>query len=211
MRHSAVLFDLDDTLLRAIETYWDHHKAVCREVYGFELTDDELREHWGKPYKTFLPAIYRDSDTNENMLAAERSIAHRFPVSLFDDALSTLALLMDAGIHVGILTSADRAIVMQDFEHLDLPAERFALIQTSEDTDVHKPDPAVFHPAIARLSELGVAKNEVLYVGDNLTDFYAARDAGIDFLGVTTGLVAEHEFRNAGATNVTPRLRDWFV
>jgi HAD superfamily hydrolase (TIGR01549 family) len=211
VEYRAVLFDLDDTLLRAIETYWDHHRAVCREIYGFELSDEELRAHWGKPYKTFLPAIYRNSDTYENMLAAERSVAHRFRVSMFDDALSTVATLLEAGVLVGILTSADRAIVLADFEQMDFPIERLAVLQTSDDTDVHKPDPAVFDPAIERLGELGVQRNEVLYVGDNLTDFFAARDAKIAFLGVTTGLITENEFRGAGATNITDRLGPWFM
>ena len=34
---------------------------------------------------------------------------------------------------------------------------------------------------------LGVRPQEILYVGDNVTDWQSARDAGADFVGVLTG------------------------
>jgi HAD superfamily hydrolase (TIGR01549 family) len=210
VKYKAVLFDLDDTLLRTIETCWDHHRAVCREIYGFELTDDELRANWGAPFIKLLPALYRNSDTYENMLAAERSLAHRFPIVAFDDALSVLTKLADTGIAVGIVTSADRHLVERDLENIGFPEERLAVLQTSEDTDVHKPDPAVFEPALAKLATLGIERAEILYVGDSVNDFKAANGAGIDFLGVTTGLTTAALFTDAGADQVTERLGAWF-
>ena len=35
--------------------------------------------------------------------------------------------------------------------------------------------------------ELGVEPSEILYVGDNRTDYYSARDAGATFVGVLSG------------------------
>ena len=41
----AVLFDLDDTLLKTARIKWAHHKAVAAQ-YGIELTDETLAQYW---------------------------------------------------------------------------------------------------------------------------------------------------------------------
>lgn len=43
----AVIFDLDDTLLKTAVIKWKHHKAVADKFYGIELTDKTLGEHCG--------------------------------------------------------------------------------------------------------------------------------------------------------------------
>lgn len=144
------------------------------------------------------------------MLIAERSLASRFPVSLFDDALDSVMSLVNNGIAVGVLTSADRALVVDDLIKFGFPVEQFVFVQTSEDTDVHKPDPDVFLPSIRMLKSHGISVSETLYVGDHINDFLAARDASIEFLAVTTGLTTASEFTDAGAQNVVARLSEWF-
>ena len=47
-----------------------------------------------------------------------------------------------------------------------------------------------------------------VYVGDALSDFYAARDAGLHFIGVTTGLVDESSFRQSGAKRIIASLAE---
>lgn len=45
----VVLFDHDDTLVGTISTKWAEHKFIAKKYYQKELTDDEIRLHWGKP------------------------------------------------------------------------------------------------------------------------------------------------------------------
>jgi phosphoglycolate phosphatase-like HAD superfamily hydrolase len=52
-----------------------------------------------------------------------------------------------------------------------------------------------------------IGKREVVYVGEALSDLQAARNAGLDFIGVTQGMVDEPAFREAGARVIYQDLR----
>jgi phosphoglycolate phosphatase-like HAD superfamily hydrolase len=53
---------------------------------------------------------------------------------------------------------------------------------------------------------LGVGSNEVVFIGDALIDGTAARRAGIEFWGVTTGETAADVLYDAGASKVFSSL-----
>ncbi len=60
-----------------------------------------------------------------------------------------------------------------------------------------------------QLEQLGINdKKTILYVGDALNDFYAARGAGLDFVAVTTGLTDKDSFAQAGVNKVVTSLAE---
>lgn len=199
MRFKAVGFDLDDTLVKTAEIKWRHHKAVAKQFYNIDLTDDILARYWGLPLNELMSKLYQDSDTFENMLAANRSLEHLFLKELQEGALPIVESLLEIQVAVGIVTATLRVFAVADLTRLGFPTDRFAFIQAADDTPVHKPNPAVFDPMLALLEGRGIARDEVLYVGDALTDYYAARDAGLQFVGITTGFVSGVQFEAEGA------------
>ena len=80
-------------------------------------------------------------------------------------------------------------------------------IQTEDDTIYHKPDPRVFGPTLNRLSENEIKREEVVYVGDGLNDMKAAQGAGLEFIGVGTGLTSLEEFAKHQVRAI-PKLSD---
>jgi beta-phosphoglucomutase-like phosphatase (HAD superfamily) len=54
MKYKAVLFDFDDTLVESRRMKWDHHKFAAKYFYNLDLTDDDIKEHWGKPMAELL-------------------------------------------------------------------------------------------------------------------------------------------------------------
>lgn len=202
---TAVVFDMDDTLIKTFEAKLRQHKHFARERYGLDLRDDLFREHWGKPFHLFLEGIYGGVDDVARIHAGYVKLSHLFPVELQEDTLHLFDQLHAAGKKLGIVTATAREIVMRDLTLIDFPFARLHKIQTSDDTLVHKPDPRVFEPMMQALRQVR-AHEEVLYVGDALTDYYAARDAGLRFVGVTTGLITAEQFRDAGVTHVVDRL-----
>lgn len=201
----AVVFDMDDTLIKTFDVKFRQHRHFARERYGLELDSDEFRSHWGKPFHVFLESLYGHVDTIDRVHDEYVKLSHLFPVELQEDTLHTLDRLHSANRKLGIVTATAREVVMRDLTPAGFPFERLHKLQTSDDTLVHKPDPNVFEPILAALRDAGIA-GEIMYVGDALTDYYAARDAGLRFVGVTTGLVSAEQFRDAGATHVVDRL-----
>ncbi|HVQ43615.1 MAG TPA: HAD family hydrolase [Candidatus Saccharimonadia bacterium] len=200
--YQAIIFDFDDTLVRSGRIKWAHHKATAKEFYGLKLTDETLGKHWGMPFNDMIPLLYQHADTLENMRAANFSIEHRFRKTLQPDALVTIKRLHAAGLPLGVLSAMTRDMIEPDIKRFGFDPSHFLFVQGSEDTPVHKPDPGVFDPALHLLQKRGIKPQNILYVGDALSDYYAAIGAGLHFIGVTTGFVSQAEFSSAKAKSV---------
>src|ERR1043165_7200592 len=104
----VVLFDHDDTLVGTIKAKWAQHKYIARTFYGKELTDDELRLHWGKPLTVLMKMLY---ETDHIDMAMSYNIATRpqFPKQLLKNTIKTLNALRKSGRKLGLVTATTRA------------------------------------------------------------------------------------------------------
>jgi phosphoglycolate phosphatase-like HAD superfamily hydrolase len=204
----AVIFNLDDTLIETHPQIWKLHKHVAKNFYNVELTDEKLRQHWGKPLDRLMEELYEFSDTVENMLAALMSVSHKFPVSVKDGSVDVINKLHDRGLKIGIVSATSRTFMNKHLTNFNFPIDKFTFIQTAEDTKIHKPNPDVFLPTFKRLLEDGVGKGEIVYVGDSMDDFKAATAAGIDFIAITTGIYTEEDFKKNGAKNIVSDIKE---
>jgi phosphoglycolate phosphatase-like HAD superfamily hydrolase len=189
----AVLFDHDDTLVATKEAKWAHHKFVASKFYGKELSDDDILPHWGKPFPELVCLLY-GTDNVEEALANNASCHEDFPKVLLSETIPTLEQIHSQGKLIGILTATSRFSFEHDLTLHKIPRELIDYTQTADDTPFHKPDPRVFGSALKWLAKHHIAPNEVLYVGDSLHDMRAAQDAGLNFIGVETGLVTAEQF-----------------
>ena len=91
-----------------------------------------------------------------------------------------------------------------------LDVESFVVICAGDENPYHKPDPRVFDCAMGELERRGITRAQVLYVGDDTTDLIAARDAGLQFVGVLTGFRTADNFVAAGleAQHVIPSVAE---
>jgi HAD superfamily hydrolase (TIGR01549 family) len=170
------------------------------------ISDEDILVHWGKPFDEMIQHLYRKSDTLENMKALNQSLYKDYRKEIQEDTHDLIAQLLAQNIHVGVVTAANTHQAVEDLEYFGVPIDRFCFIQGAEQTPVHKPHPDVFLPMFEKLSRHGVEKSHIAYVGDALHDHAAARDAGIDFIAVTTGLVSKERFQEAGAKTIIERL-----
>ncbi len=198
----AVLFDHDDTLVGTIEAKWAQHKHIARKWYNKELLDKELREHWGKPLRVLLGALYETDDLDQAMKRVKRIHAD-FPKRLFEETLGVLERLRAADKYIGVITSTSRYSFEYDLKDLGIPKALFDFIQTEDDASFHKPDPRAFDPAKIWLAEHDIKPYQVVYIGDSLFDMKASQGAGFHFIGVISGLISSSQFKKAGAVYVS--------
>lgn len=201
-KHTVVAFDFDDTLVATIKNVWQQHKHVALTKFGLEISDDDMRRVWGRPFHTMVEDIYgHPFEAVEPHLLKEKP---NFPKEIFPESRKLLSGLKAAGKVVALVTSTNTRSLAGDFVHNAIEDGTFDYIFTIDDCEYHKPDKRVFDPLLAH----GYASDEVLYVGDAPTDFFAARDAGFDFIGVGTGLLSVEDFeqldgwRSSGAIAV---------
>jgi phosphoglycolate phosphatase len=92
---------------------------------------------------------------------------------LFAGSLDVLKSLSEAGLKLGILSAASTAGVQAFVKRHQL--EPYIQLQQGVDTDLSKPDPALFLQACERL---GVSASATLMVGDSAGDMAMASRAG---------------------------------
>lgn len=197
----AVVFDFDDTLVGTYEPIWRMHRHVAKKYYDIDLSDETILAHWGQPIDVLIRHYYQtdDSATGFKYILAEYS---NFPKIKFEHTLPVLKILRESGKKIGIVTASHLSLIEPDFDIIGLTNDMVDYIQTADDTNVHKPDPAVFELLITWAKKQRINKDEILYVGDGLQDMKAATNAGLNFLGVTTGLVTKSRFKTNGVDSI---------
>lgn len=208
MKYKAIIFDFDDTLVESRLQKWAQHKHVAKKFYNIDLQDEEIRQHWGKPFHELISILYQNSDTIENMDITVTSVKNDFMKKPYEGSLEIVNHIIDKGIQIGILSAANTNHIKADLEHFNFPLNQFFAIQGADQTNVHKPNPQVFNPIFEKLTEKGLSLNEILYVGDSIDDYQAAKDAGIDFVGIATGLYSEEDFQNKGVNIVLSKINE---
>jgi phosphoglycolate phosphatase len=124
--------------------------------------------------------------------------------SLLDDTLHVLSKIKQMGFTTAILTNNGRHSVDIILEQLPL-AQYFEIIVTRNET----PNPKPFPDGLIQLvGQLGIAKDEAVYVGDASIDGVAAQRAGVEFWGVTTGETDKSTLRMSGAALVFSSLSE---
>ena len=192
--YSAYIFDYDDTLVRTRESKFAAIRETARRHYGKNLSDADIEKYWGIPFREFFRSVFQDiTDNTEEVISHYLSVTKEFPMVPFAKSVETLNLLAE-DYFVGLLTSASKDVVIPDLKRLGFAVDTFAVVQCAEDTECHKPDPAVFDPILARLTTAGIAASETLYVGDAITDYHAAHGAGLHFLGLVQQEAVNHPF-----------------
>jgi len=190
----AIGFDLDGTYLN---THVDYgaidmaDKDACkRHDIPFEELEFTTIKRRRQPIRDWLishereeeiPAIEIEIDAELTRIELE----HVDEARPFPGSLECVKELKSRGYKVGLLTRGsykygDTALSMMGVRDLfDVVIGR-----DYRDYDHAKPSPKAMNYFA---DELGVKPSEILYLGDNRSDYYSARDAGAKFIGVLSG------------------------
>ena len=207
-KYKAVIFDFDDTLVKSHVLKWAHHKEAAKRFYNLDITDEDIRKEWGKPFPVLVRNTYGNVGSVESIVKNIRSLDNEFLKEIQEDAPDILTRFLDTGIKISIVSAADAKYVNEDLLRLGFPLERFFMVQGCDDTNVHKPDPRVFDHMLEKFASIGIEKKDIVYVGDSVDDSEAAQGAGIDFIGIATGIFNADELKKKGAPIVLSHIRE---
>ena len=201
-KFSAVVFDLDGTLLDTLEDLGD---AVNRV-----LTDRGFPAHPMEAYRYFvgdgsavlieraLPESARGSDVYRDCLAAfmaDYDRSWKVKTRLYDGISEMLDSLADLGIDMAILSNKSHGFTVNCVRDL-LSKWRFKPVFGLRDDVPRQPDPAGALE-ISRL--LGASPDRMLYLGDTAIDMQTAVSAGMFPVGALWGFRTREELEENGA------------
>lgn len=173
---SAILFDLDGTLVDTIGLILASFRHTCREVLGYVPPDDVLLRNVGVPLRVQMEEFAEGrSDEMLTVYREYNALVHDEMIAEYPGTETTLSALHGAGFTLGVVTSKSRGPATRSLQVYGL--DRFIdLLVTSDDTELHKPDP---FPLLEAARRLGRRPSECAYVGDSPHDMTAAVAAGM--------------------------------
>jgi len=198
----AIIFDLDDTLIQTSKAKYKALQHAAKKFYDLDLTDDDIRSHWGKPFDQFIHDLFREVEETQKIIENYYSVRNNFPTPAYEDSKDSLILLRKKYV-IGMVTAATRHMTLEDLRIAGLSELMFDHIQTSEDSSYHKPDPKVFEPIKTKFTEKNILTNELLYIGDSISDYEAAHGAGLSFVGIANRTTSSEKFDNVGSKWIT--------
>jgi pyrophosphatase PpaX len=207
MNVSAVLFDLDGTLLDTIDLLLASVRWAFRDRSGRVPT----REEWIAGIGTPLASQMRVYATDEPDLATlidgyrEYQRAHHDEMTrAYADAIETVVDLRRDGYRTGVVTSKASDIANRSLAFVGL--DRYLDVVVGFDaTDRHKPDP---EPVRYALDALQVAPSDAVFVGDSPHDMYAGNAAGVITVGALWGPFPRSALLPASPRFYLDRIRD---
>ena len=199
--YQAVIFDLDNTLMD-FEACVQQSLCEVRTQHGLYLDNEEewdafqLRHeehsfrHWmdhvngiGAPdIHNVIANTFRDALCSlhaDQYEQAGRTYWHEFSrISVFEAGAERLLSQLHGRAKLGLISNGVGAAQRGRLENGGI-LQLFDSLLVSDEVGIRKPDRAIFELSI---QQLGVEPEEVLFVGDSLTDdFQGALNAGIDF------------------------------
>ena len=150
------------------------NKSNRKKYYNLEITDEQIKKYWGIPFQPMLSGIFSEIDTYDAILKHYIETSKNFPMKAHSGATEAINLLKKHYL-IAALTSSSKSLIFKDLQDAKFNLKDFYFIQTSEDTSFHKPDPKVFIPVEEKLEKKGIAPKDIVYVGDGLRDFTAAK------------------------------------
>ena len=178
MLPSAILFDLDGTLVGTKRLYLEAYRQVSRVHAQRELSDADLLAMRPRSELVMLRELLADADDYDRccdtFYTAYASLHETHFDGVYDGVPAMLDALRACGIALGIVTGKSRRA--WEITSALAPLGDVEVVILDDDVRHPKPDP---HGILIALDRLGVPAGRAAYVGDTRSDLEAARAAGV--------------------------------
>ena len=198
----AVIFDLDGTLLYTLEDLADAMNYTLRRFNMPERTLDEVRRFVGNGIRKLIRRAVPAETTEETVDEMYECFKPYYDeqcldkTKVYDGMLEELEVLYNKGYKLAIVSNKVDSAVKELNEKF---FSKYISVAIGEKEGVRrKPAPDT---VIAALSELGISKEEAIYVGDSDVDFETAKNSGLPCISVLWGFRDKEFLIEHGAQN----------
>lgn len=209
--YTAVLFDLDGTLLNTIDDLADSCNEALRKLHLPCRTTSEVREFVGNGIARLMELavpdgknspLYGQSVTLMKECYARNCLNKTKP---YDGIMELLLQLRSKNIKTGVISNKPDAQVKELVEHY------FSSVISSEyaagDSPEAKRKPAP-DTVLAVMKRLGVRREDTVYAGDSEVDIETAHNAGIPCISVSWGFRSKDFLLKHNAQHIASAPRD---
>lgn len=197
------VFDLDGTLIDTMGGFADIAGRLIRDHYGwaFELARKRYLETSGAPFFQQLETLFPAESRNQAVAEAfeQRKVQHFIKARPSEQAVSTLQRLRDLEVRTAISSNNFDDLVKEFVRRENVPVDlalgyRSGFAKGAE------------HFAHLR-DYFGVSGEQMVFVGDSLTDATRARESGIRFVA-RLGTFTAADFEGQAISETCPVINE---
>lgn len=205
----GIIFDFDYTLGDSTEGIVESSNYALKRLRLPEASSETIKKTIGHTLADSYAMITGASPDEEAARQYEMYFKEHADqvmtakTHLYPDTLEVLRQLRSQGFQIGVVTTKyhHRIVgIFEKYQALDL----LDAIVGGDDVHVAKPSP---EGLLAILERMSVPREAAIYVGDSYVDALTAQNAGVAFVGVTTGTVSEETLRSYPHIGVASGLR----
>src|SRR6201993_134762 len=189
MRQSALVFDLDGTLVDSLPDLRAALNEMLRGLGRRELSGDEVRRMIGDGTHALVERALGATGGVIDLENAHQRFLDFYEAAptrlsrLYPDVATTLRSLIGSGARLAICTNKQQAATLAVLDGFNI-GKYFEVIVGGDVVPFRKPDP---RHLLSALEQLRASPNESVMIGDNENDYAVARAAGMAVIVMRCG------------------------
>jgi 2-hydroxy-3-keto-5-methylthiopentenyl-1-phosphate phosphatase len=202
----GVIFDLDGTLIEAYEAIYLGLKEALQH-FGREIFPlSDLKKYLKVDLEATLNQFFSPEEVLKGIPIMRRKYEEVYldKTHFLDGAREVLELLHSKGILMGVASNKLGRFSRGGLRHLGA-SDYFKSVIGAGDVPRNKPFPDMIHVV---LREMGLLPEEVVFVGDTLTDVDTGKQAGVDVYALPTGFHSKMELSQRKPRRILKNLKE---
>lgn len=198
------IFDLDDTLINTMEMANQYYyPRLAKHLNKSIPSKSTVKKYWSNSIETSLEQIFNTKiDNHQDVIKFLRNLHVEKPVQPIHNALRILSILKKHKKWVCIYSSSHPQIMMTDLKlGLNDDSIQYDYVYSTTEQETVKPSKEIVDRILEqyRIQKGTPAdRSKVLLVGDSVNDFLTAKNAGVRFAAVLTGVASKNDFIEQG-------------
>jgi len=205
-RIHGVIFDLDGTLIEAYEAIYQALDEVFRQSGKEIFLYRDLKNYLKADLESTLLQFFSPEEAQKTIPIMRKKYAEVYidHTHFLDGAKEVIETLHARGVRMAIASNKFGRFSREALAHLGV-SHYFNAVFGAGDVPRNKPFPDMLH---ASLKEMNLPPEEVIYVGDTVTDIEAGKEAGVDVYALPTGFHSREELSEKKPKRILKNLKE---
>lgn len=205
MTIKAIIHDWDDTITNSFESYAQFYFDFGK-FHKLENTSiGKIKKHWGGTIPEIVNGIWpnlnpKEAEEKTSIFIKSIKVWRKtYSPIVFPQIKETIFELDGLGIKLGVISSGNNQQMKRIYkEQIDKTLRPYCFIYDNKELGYKKPDARIFDKAFEELKQFNIGEKETIYIGDSFQDYYSAKNRGLNFYAVTTGVKTKNDFIKEG-------------
>jgi phosphoglycolate phosphatase len=205
-RIRGIIFDLDGTLIEAYEAIYLGLKEAFQHFGKKIFPFPDLKKYLKVDLEATMSQFFSPEEVLESIPIMRKKYEEVYldKTRFLDGAREALEILHSKGILLGVASNKLGRFSRGALKHLEV-SDYFKSVVGAGDVPRNKPFPDMIHMV---LREMGLSPEEVVFVGDTITDIETAKQAGVDAYALPTGFHSKKELSGKKPKRILINLKE---